>query len=146
MATRGYEGFTQADVTRRSLKQQKVEKPSKYRNVKIVIDGERFDSKREADAWIDLKQQQAGGFIRKLRRQVAFDLMAPKGDPNDGIAVVVSQYIADFCFEERWSDGVTETWETITQDVKGGQATKTAVYQLKKKWIFLQSAIEIREV
>ena len=51
----------------------------------------------------------------------------------------VAQYIADFMF----TDAIGQEH---VQDVKGGSATKTALYHLKKKWLQLQSGIVIEEV
>ena len=45
MATRGFENFTQTDVTRRELQRQQkaTPKPSKYKNKKTTVDGVTFD-------------------------------------------------------------------------------------------------------
>jgi hypothetical protein len=112
-------------------------KPSKYRNVKVVVDGERFDSKREAQHWAELKLRERIGDISGLRRQVPYDLRCPT-DTGDG-QLVVAQYIADAVFVDK--DGLTHV-----QDVKGGRATQTALFKLKQKWLALQSNIEIEIV
>src|SRR6266496_6320539 len=53
---------------------------SKYRNVKCIVQGERFDSQREADAWLGLLARQAAGEIEGLQRQVHFPLCTVKMD------------------------------------------------------------------
>ena len=115
---------------------------SKYHNVKVVVDGERFDSKREAQYWQELKLREKAGEITNLRRQVAFELLSPSAD-RGFIFVVVAQYVADFVFDQTDPEGQLHQH---VQDVKGGKATRTALYQLKKKWLYLQSGIEIEEI
>lgn len=114
-------------------------KPSKYRNVKVVVDGITFDSKREAAYWQGLKAREHNGEINSLQRQVPFALCCPDRtdlDLQGRRSVVVSNYIADFSFYDR--DG-----QRHVVDAKGH---RTAIYQLKKKWLFLQDGIDITEV
>jgi hypothetical protein len=112
-------------------------KPSKYRNVKTVIDGITFDSKREAQHWAELKMREKVGEIAALSRQHSYALYAPVvgGAPLE--FVVVSHYVADFVYTD------TRTGHTHVVDAKG---KRTAMYQLKKKWLELQSGIVIEEV
>lgn len=120
-------------------------KLSKYRNVRVEIDGHRFDSKREAGVYQELKARQAAGEIRNLRLQVEWPLFAPIGETD--ARVLVSFYVADFCFEELQSAATPfseREWKPITADCKGGRNTQ--MFALKKKWLFLQSGIEIREI
>ena len=42
----------------------------KYHNIKTVINGERFDSKKEAARWQELLLLQRAGKISRLNRQV----------------------------------------------------------------------------
>lgn len=109
-------------------------KTSKYRNVKVEIDGEKFDSKREAAYWQELKLREKAGEITGLERQLPFALYAPAlGDP--GTNVEVASYIADFQYFDH------ATGATHVVDIKGGK--ETAMFALKRKWLFLQSGIEI---
>jgi len=137
MATRGWQGITQTDITRRELRMaQMPARRAKYRNVKTVIGSETFDSRREADHWLQLRALAQNGQISQLRRQERFDLMCPG---PDGKWWVVAAYIADFAF-------IDANGKLHVQDVKGGQATKTQLYRLKAKWLFLQTGIEIEEI
>ena len=97
--------------------------PSKYRNVKVVVDGERFDSKREAQYWAELKLRQKAGEISHLYRQVPFDLCCHNGP--DESAVVVCQYVADFCYRDQ-----DDKMHVV--DIKGQK--ETAMFKLKAKW------------
>lgn len=129
-------GWTQADVDRiRNKRQATIGRTSKYRNVKAVIHGETFDSKREAAYWVHLKAREVVGEIYDLRRQVPFDLLCPH--VTGGEDRVVSRYIADFTFNERPSG----QWHVV--DAKG---KRTALYALKAKWLFLQTGLVIEEV
>lgn len=97
-------------------------KRSKYNNVKTEIDGQSFDSKREARRYIVLRAQQLTGEISNLRCQVTYDL---------GVCI----YKADFVYDR---DG-----ETIVEDVKG---YRTQTYLLKKKLMLERWGIEIKEI
>lgn len=135
MASRGWDGVTSADIAKMQQRQEPA-KPAKYHNVKVVVDGERFDSKREAQHWQELKIRERAGDISNLRRQVPYDLRCPIDYNFEGQAIVAT-YMADFVF-------VDKQGRTHVQDVKGGKST--ALYQLKKKWLALQSNIEIEEI
>ena len=143
MASRGWQDVTPGDITRRELKQALKPKGSKYRNVKIVHDGITFDSKREADRYVDLRVLVAAGEIRHLRCHVHFELMAPlRGDPRGGF-MVVAEYVADFVYDTPLMPGDPDLWRTVVEDTKG---MRTAMYKLKKKWLELQEGIVIREI
>lgn len=131
MRDRGQTAFKEAE---------KAAPKSKYRNVRVAIDGEKFDSKREASIWSELKLREKAKEIGGLRRQVPFDLMAPQYDIHTDTSqnVVVAQYVCDFIFD----DYVQKKRRIL--DVKGGK--ETAMFALKRKWLFLQSGIEIEVV
>jgi phosphoenolpyruvate-protein kinase (PTS system EI component) len=114
-------------------------KPSKYRNVKTVVDGIAFDSKREAYYFTGLKLRERAGDITDLKRQVRYSLYAPDMTVSNADITVsheISAYVADFTFTD--SDGVKHI-----VDAKG---KRTAMYILKAKWMRLQYGIEIEEV
>ena len=48
---------------------------SKYKNHRVVVDGISFQSKKEANRWLELKLMAAAGEILDLRRQVRFELI-----------------------------------------------------------------------
>jgi uncharacterized protein DUF1064 len=125
---RGQAAFAAAD---------KATKPSKYRNVKTVLNGMTFDSKREAEYWVTLRLREDRGEIVKLDRQVPLPLMCQSHGASLGVNAIVSEYIADFTYIEV-SDG---SFHVL--DAKG---MRTRMYQLKKKWLELQSGIVIEEV
>lgn len=93
---------------------------SKYRAKKTVIDGIKFDSKKEAKRYIVLRELEKQGNIEKLMLQPRFLLQ--EGFRKNGKAYRKIEYVADFMYEQ---DG-----KLIIEDVKG---IKTDVYKLKQK-------------
>jgi hypothetical protein len=93
---------------------------SKYNATKTVYDGIRFDSKREACRYIELKQKLDTGQIQALELQVPFILL--DGYVLEGKKVRPITYKADFVYV---ADGVT-----IVEDSKG---FITKDFALKKK-------------
>ena len=94
----------------------------KYKAVKTIVDGEMFDSKREAKRYEALKALAEKGEISNLRRQVPFvlipeqrlpDVIGPKGGIKRGALLEREcKYIADFVYE--LPDG-----GTVVEDCKG---------------------------
>ncbi len=109
-----------------------VKAQSKYHNVQTVADGVKFDSKREAEYWMLLRLRERAGEIRNLERQIKIPLVCPC---KDGTEAVVAHYVADFTYTDKAGEHVV--------DAKG---KRTRMYDLKKKWLFLQGGIEIEEV
>lgn len=144
MATSGWKDVSASDIARIQARgAAQPPKPSKYRNVKVTIDGHRFDSKREAAIYQDLKARQSAGEIRNLKCQVPFDLCCPAYHIGFSAWATLATYIADFTFEERLRTPDVE-WASVVADCKGGRNTQ--MFELKKKWLWLQNGIEIREL
>ena len=96
-------------------------KRHKYNARKVTIDGHRFDSKREAERYGELKLLERAGEIRDLELQPRFtlqDSFIRKGKRYREI-----DYIADFVYQD--AEG-----NRIVEDVKG---MKTEVYKIKRK-------------
>jgi hypothetical protein len=96
-------------------------RPSKYRNVRVVVDGETYDSKKEARWYAQLRLRERLGDIRNLRRQVRYPLVMA--------GTRVATYVADAVYEEQNSG----TWVTVIADVKSPASRANRVYRLKKK-------------
>lgn len=106
----------------RQLTGQKPEpKPSKYRNVRTVVDGISFDSRAEANRYCELKNLMKAGIVNLFIRQPRFLLQ--EGYEKDGEWFGKLEYVADFlvCYH----DGRAEI-----EDVKG---KKTRTYIDKRK-------------
>lgn len=106
---------------------------NKYRNKKVIIDGIKFDSKKEGDRYKELKQMEAQGIITGLSLQKTYELQ-PKYKLNDKSVRSIT-YKADFTYQRNG--------ETIVEDVKG---MKTDVYKIKKKLFEFKYKTEIREI
>ena len=98
----------------------------KYNAKKTVVDGIKFDSKKEAMRYKELKALERVGKIDRLELQPRFLLQ--DGFRYDGKAVRKIEYVADFLYRD------LSTFELVVEDVKG---VKTDVYKLKKK-LFLK--------
>lgn len=109
-------------------------KRSKFHNVRIEVDGLRFDSKKEYKRYTELKLLERAGVIRDLRLQVPFELIpAQKGGLRSERPMT---YVADFVYFD------IEKGKEITEDTKG---VKTDLYIAKRKLMKLAGR-EIVEV
>lgn len=106
---------------------------TKYNNTKTTVDGIKFDSKREAARYSELKLLERAGKITDLILQPRFELI-PKYEIN-GRKVRKMEYIADFQY--------FENGKTVIEDAKG---FKTKEYLIKKKLFEFKYGIEIMEV
>ena len=107
---------------------------SKYHNRKITVNGEKFDSKKEAHRYFELKLLEKVGEISRLNRQVPYLLIPKQVDENGKLLERECNYIADF---EYYENGVK-----VVEDVKG---MRTADYRIKRKLMLLVYGIRIRE-
>lgn len=125
---------------------------NKYGNKKVVIDGEVFDSKREAKRYQELKLLEKCGAISDLKRQVTFELLPAqkekstrvytkgrkKGQPIEGKVIEKAvTYKADFVYT------YTTTGKEVVEDVKG---MRTKDYIIKRKLMLYRYGIKIQEV
>lgn len=130
MVYKGWENFD-PDKTANTTT---TEKPSKYHNKHVVVDGMRFDSKREAHRWHELKMALQAKQINSLERQVSFKLTVLKHDQIE--FETVGRYVADFTY-------FTKEGKFVVEDVKG---VKTELYKWKKKHMRIEHGIDIQEV
>lgn len=100
----------------------------KFGNIPTVVNGVRFDSKREAARYVDLCWLEKAGQIEGLRLQPKYPLVV------NGQQVAI--YRGDFEYHE---GGVK-----ILEDVKS-VATRTPTYRLKAKLIQALYGLTIRE-
>ena len=109
---------------------------NKYGNKKVIVDGHKFDSKKEARRYGELKLLERAGKIKDLELQPKFELIPTIRTETETLRKV--SYIADFKYLD------CNTGKVIVEDVKG---FKTDVYLLKKR-LFLQkyTEYEFREV
>jgi hypothetical protein len=133
---------------------KKKNKKNKYNARKVMFDGIEFDSKKELNRWLELKDQEECEVISNLRRQVEYVLIPnqyaestevykkgkKKGQPKQGKLLERKlSYIADFVYTDA-------TGKTIVEDVKGyrgGQAY--SVFKIKRKLMLFIHGVKIHE-
>lgn len=127
----------------------KREKGKKYNNTKVEYDGIKFDSKKEMQRYLVLKEAQDNGLISDLQLQVRFELIPAVKEEyvehlktKDRIKTRTLQlpitYTCDFQYIK---DG-----EIIIEDVKSSPKLLPKEYNLKKKMMFALKGIKIKEV
>lgn len=111
-------------------------KMRKYRNQKISMGDQTFDSKKEMNRFLELSLLQKAGKIKDLRCQVKFVLIPAQRDPMTGkLLERECSYVADFVYQ----DG----GRNVVEDTKG---FRTKEYIIKRKLMLERYGIRIREV
>ena len=121
-------------------------KGNKYKNDKVEFDGIKFDSKRERDRYIVLKDAERRGVISELKCQPKFILIpAQYHEESKQLKTKVKMvqkcdflaitYIGDFQY--------TKDDKIIVEDVKG---MVTKEYKLKEKMMLYFHHIKIRRI
>lgn len=100
---------------------KKIKKKSKYNNIKTEMDGIKFDSRKEADYYCQLKLLKRAGEIRDFGLQPRYELQ-PTFKKN-GTTHRSITYVADFVVVN--NDGTTDII-----DIKG---VETQVFKIKQK-------------
>ena len=90
---------------------------SKYRNKKTVVDNIKFDSKREAMRYLELRYLEQIKQIRDLQLQVPFELIPAQRGDDGKVKERAIVYKADFVYYDR--DG-----NLVVEDAKSS-ATRT---------------------
>ena len=96
---------------------------NKYFNKKVIVDGIKFDSKKEAKRYNELKLLKKAGLIKEFELQKIFELQ-PKYINNNGEHIRAITYKADFFYYDIKKE------QYIVEDTKG---YRTETYKLKKK-------------
>jgi hypothetical protein len=102
------------------------ESKSKWHNVRTMVDGITFDSKREAERYAELKVELMAGEITDLELQKPFSLVVN--------GILICNYIADFVYRRNG--------ELVVEDAKG---KATDVYVIKRALMRAVFGIEIVE-
>ncbi len=108
-------------MSAKQYRQRAKRSRSKYRNKKVTIDGDTFDSKAEARYYSELKLRERAGDILFFRLQPRYRLQ--DAVEKHGVKHRAIDYVADF--EIHHKDGSIEV-----VDVKG---FKTEVFRIKEK-------------
>lgn len=127
----------------------KREKGKKYNNTKVEYDGIKFDSKKEMQRYIVLKDAENSGAISNLELQVKYELIPAVREEyiehlktKDKIKTRTLQlpitYTCDFQY---FKDGVL-----IVEDVKASPKMLPKEFVLKEKMMFALKGIKIKKV
>ena len=112
---------------------------NKYKNKKVVVDGELFDSKKEALRGRQLKSLEKINAISDLQRQVKYTLIPPQKDENGKVIEQKCSYIADFVYRQNG--------QIVVEDVKGyRKGGAYAVFAIKRKLMLQKYGIKVKEV
>lgn len=91
--------------------------PRKYRNEPTVLDNIRFDSRAEANRYVELRMLESAGLIS--------DLAPAPGSPRQRFNIGAGRYyIPDFVYSEGYG-------QMVAEDVKGKTAKITDLSSLK---------------
>ena len=105
---------------------------SKYGNKKTTIGNEKYDSRKEARRYLELKRLEEQGEISELRKQVKFELI-PKQEGERAV-----RYYADFTY--------IQNGELVVEDVKSPVTRENGVYVIKRKLMLYKHGIRIKEI
>lgn len=101
-----------------------------------MIDGIKFDSKKEANRYQELKLMQRAGIIRDLQRQVKYVLIPSQKGDDGRVIERPCTYIADFVY-------IDENGKTVVEDTKG---YRTNDYKIKRKLMLYIHGVKINEI
>lgn len=113
-------------------------KKSKYGNSSAIVDDLKFDSRKEARRYRELKILEQKGEIQDLQTQYAFVLAESVKFSNEPRRKPAVKYLADFVYIK---DG-----QKIVEDVKSEATKKLAVYRMKKHLMKSVHGIEVVEI
>ena len=117
---------------------------NKYHAIAIHVDGVRFDSKKEAARYLELKLLAKNGLIDELELQPVFPLhLMELWRSQVPIQITtIGRFRADFRYRDL---GVFAIGEIVVEDVKS-TATKTEAYSLRKRAAEVIHGIHVREL
>lgn len=125
-------------------------KKPKYGNKKVIVDGIEFDSQREGDRYLVLRDAVGRGVISDLRLQVEYELIPSQWEEHEeqkkrGGTRIVRKclfksvcYTADFVYVK---DG-----RTVVEDVKASPKVIPKEFAIKEKLMLFRHGLKIRRV
>lgn len=115
-----------------------MERRSKFFSKKVVVEGITFDSKKEGEYYLKLKELEKKGTIKDLELQKEY-ILQDKFKINNKTRRQIT-YKADFKYIS------TEDDKLHVVDVKSPYTAKDKVYRLKKKLFEYKYGIELEEI
>ena len=111
-----------------------MRKTPKYKNRTVTLNGEKFDSHKEARRYGELVLLERAGQISHLERQVKYELI-PSQRVDGKVVERACTYVADFVY--------VENGKKVVEDTKG---FRTKDYIIKRKLMLYVHGIRIKEV
>lgn len=108
------------------------ERKRKYGNTPVKADGFVFDSKAEHRRYQELRLMEDAGEIADLEVHPRYTLRVNDMD--------ISRYTPDFQYTDMYTN------QLVVEDVKGGRATKTQAYIMRRKLMKALFDIDVQEV
>ena len=104
---------------------------TKYNTLRrgVELDGQRFDSRAEAEYWRILKLRQVAGELHSLTRQPSYTLQDSFVDSR-GHKIAAIRYTGDFEYVE------TATSQRVCCEVKGVRTRDWAIRERLFRWIW----------
>ena len=138
------------DIHSRMATMKRYRKANKYRNKKVIVNGETFDSEKEYKRYRELLLLERAGAITDLQRQVKFVLIPAQYETferygkrgqrlKDGKRCIERgvDYYADFVYKENGKQ--------IIEDTKS-DPTRTESYIIKRKLMLFIHGIKVKEI
>lgn len=123
-----------------------MERQNKYRSRKVKVNGITFDSKKEANRFLELSLLERAGKITDLKQQVKFVLIPAQREPETigkrggvkkgKLLERECSYIADFTYKDAGG-------KLIVEDTKG---MRTKDYIIKRKLMLFIHGIQVKEI
>lgn len=127
----------------------KREKGKKYNNTKVEYDGIKFDSKKEMQRYIVLKEAESTGIISNLELQVKYELIPAVKEEyvehlktKDKIKTRTLQLPITYTCDFRY----LKNGEVIVEDVKASPKMLPKEFVLKEKMMFALKGIRIKKI
>ena len=111
---------------------------SKFFSKKVTVEGITFDSKKESQVYLELKEKEKQGLIKDLELQKEF-ILQDKFKINNKTRRQIT-YKCDFAYVS------VEDNKLHIVDVKSPYTAKDKVYKIKKKLFEKKYGIELEEI
>ena len=111
---------------------------AKYKNIKVMIDGIKFDSMKEGKRYYELKLMQEKGLVEHLKVHYPFFLV--ESVVLNGRKKPAMKYISDFCYF------LPKSETRIVEDTKSPSTRNLPAYRMKKHMMMAFYGIEITEI
>ena len=122
---------------------------NKYKNEKVEFEGIKFDSKKELERYLVLRNAQKNGIISELKLQPTFTLF-PAIYHDETVQLKTKQKIVRKCEQlpitYKSDFSYIKDGKLTVEDVKGSEYMITEVFKIKEKLMYAIHGIKIKRV